>query len=188
MPAVHTTQGSYVFGEDEPFRLESGGTLQPVTVRFAIYGEPNQAKDNVVLICHALSGSARVTDWWPELVGAGPAVFILGLRRPTSDESQLGRGPAARAWPSGGRGCPRLVEPGDRQLAILRSVPLDERLAVQHHQLPVLLAHQLELSGQRGTRHAGSGTATDIGSPQKVRALRCMVVPRRLHHISSALV
>jgi len=71
MAAVHTIQGSYIFAEDEPFRLESGGTLQPVTVRFAIYGEPNEAEDNVVLVCHALSGSARVTDWWPELVGDG---------------------------------------------------------------------------------------------------------------------
>jgi homoserine O-acetyltransferase len=71
MPAVHTIQGSYIFAEDEPFRLEGGGTLQPVTVRFAIYGEPNEARDNVVLVCHALSGSSRVTDWWPELVGTG---------------------------------------------------------------------------------------------------------------------
>jgi len=71
MPAVHTIQGSYIFADDEPFRLEGGGTLQPVAVRFAVYGEPNEARDNVVLVCHALSGSARVTDWWPELVGEG---------------------------------------------------------------------------------------------------------------------
>jgi homoserine O-acetyltransferase len=41
-------------------------------VRYAIYGEPNHRRDNVILVCHALSGSARVADWWPELF---PAVF-----------------------------------------------------------------------------------------------------------------
>lgn len=45
--------------------LDAGGTLQPVTVRFAQYGELRG--DNVVLVCHALSGSARVGDWWPEM-------------------------------------------------------------------------------------------------------------------------
>ena len=32
-----------------------------------MYGEPNAACDNVVLVCHALSGSAEVASWWPEL-------------------------------------------------------------------------------------------------------------------------
>jgi homoserine O-acetyltransferase len=32
-----------------------------------MYGEPNAARDNVVLVCHALSGSAEVAEWWPEL-------------------------------------------------------------------------------------------------------------------------
>ena len=45
--------------------LDAGGLLQPVTVRFAQYGE--MRGDNVVLVCHALSGSARVGDWWPEM-------------------------------------------------------------------------------------------------------------------------
>ena len=39
-----------------------------VDVRFAIYGEANAACDNVVLVCHALSGSATVHDWWPDLL------------------------------------------------------------------------------------------------------------------------
>lgn len=53
-----------------------GGELRPVTLRYAMYGELNERRDNAVLVCHALSGSARVADWWPELFGAG-GVFDL---------------------------------------------------------------------------------------------------------------
>jgi len=68
---LHIIQGNVTFAEDEPFKLELGGSLSPVTIRFAVYGEPNAAGDNVVLICHALSGSARADEWWPELFAPG---------------------------------------------------------------------------------------------------------------------
>lgn len=69
--SFHLIQGSFTFAEKEGFALESGGTLRPVTVRYAQYGEPNEEGDNVVLVCHALSGSAKVDDWWPELFAEG---------------------------------------------------------------------------------------------------------------------
>jgi len=40
----------------------------PVTIQYAVYGELNSARDNAILVCHALSGSAEVADWWPELL------------------------------------------------------------------------------------------------------------------------
>jgi homoserine O-acetyltransferase/O-succinyltransferase len=64
-----TFEGDFTFANDEPFRLSAGGVLQPVLLRYARYGELNEARDNAVLVCHALSGSARVADWWPLLVG-----------------------------------------------------------------------------------------------------------------------
>jgi homoserine O-acetyltransferase len=64
-----TFEGDFTFADDEPFRLEAGGSLQPVTLRYALYGELNEARDNALLVCHALSGSARVADWWPQLLG-----------------------------------------------------------------------------------------------------------------------
>lgn len=64
-----TFEGDFTFAHDEPFRLVAGGVLQPVSLRYAFYGELNVARDNAVLVCHALSGSARVADWWPQLVG-----------------------------------------------------------------------------------------------------------------------
>lgn len=51
-----------------PFTLQSGEQLPRVDVRYAIYGEPNEAGDNITLVCHALSGSSRVDQWWPTLL------------------------------------------------------------------------------------------------------------------------
>jgi homoserine O-acetyltransferase len=48
--------------------LESGKTLAHVNLRYAMYGEPNEECSNVTLVCHALSGSSRVDQWWPELL------------------------------------------------------------------------------------------------------------------------
>src|SRR5581483_11208356 len=65
-----TREGDLTFASDAPFRLEAGGALQPVTIHYAVYGQLNAARDNAVLVCHALSGSARVADWWPEMFAA----------------------------------------------------------------------------------------------------------------------
>jgi homoserine O-acetyltransferase len=65
-----TREGDLTFAYAAPFRLEAGGSLQPVSVRYAVYGELNERRDNAVLICHALSGSARAADWWPEMFGS----------------------------------------------------------------------------------------------------------------------
>ncbi len=49
------------------FALEAGGVLHSPTLHYALYGKPNAAHDNVVFVPHALSGSARVADWWQAL-------------------------------------------------------------------------------------------------------------------------
>jgi homoserine O-acetyltransferase/O-succinyltransferase len=59
------------FCPEEAFSLEAGGVLQSPTLRYAMYGEPNAAADNVIFVAHALSGSARVADWWPRLFSDG---------------------------------------------------------------------------------------------------------------------
>ena len=59
------------FSPGEALSLEAGGVLQSPTLRYAMYGEPNAAADNVIFVAHALSGSARVADWWPRLFSDG---------------------------------------------------------------------------------------------------------------------
>jgi homoserine O-acetyltransferase len=70
-PLAPTVEADFTFAADRPFRLDGGGELQPVTLRYAQYGELAPGRDNAVLVCHALSGSARAADWWPELLGPG---------------------------------------------------------------------------------------------------------------------
>jgi homoserine O-acetyltransferase len=66
-PIPPTFEGDLIL--DEPFALESGGSLRPVTLHYAIYGQLDADRGNAILVCHALSGSARVGDWWPQLFG-----------------------------------------------------------------------------------------------------------------------
>jgi len=68
MSTEPTLEGDFTFAVDTPFRLDSGGELQPVTLHYAIYGK---LREEAILICHALSGSARAANWWPEMFGPG---------------------------------------------------------------------------------------------------------------------
>ncbi len=52
-------------------RLDCGVSLSGAVQRVSIYGEPRADGSNVVLVCHALTGSSRVLDWWGGLVGPG---------------------------------------------------------------------------------------------------------------------
>lgn len=45
------------------FTLECGVTLKDVPVAYKTWGVPNLARDNVMIICHAFTGSADVEDW-----------------------------------------------------------------------------------------------------------------------------
>ena len=69
-----TLEGDYSFAHREPFQLTGGGQLQPVTLHYATYGRLSQKRDNLILVCHALSGSALAADWWPEMIGEGRAL------------------------------------------------------------------------------------------------------------------
>jgi homoserine O-acetyltransferase len=64
-----TYEGDFVL--DEHLLLDCGRTLANPTLHYAVYGRLNAARDNAVLVCHALSGSAQVGQWWPELFAPG---------------------------------------------------------------------------------------------------------------------
>jgi len=73
-----------VVNENNPLQLECGKTLGPIDVAYETYGKLNQAEDNAVLICHALSGNAHVAGfhsaddkkagWWDDMVGPGKGI------------------------------------------------------------------------------------------------------------------
>ena len=64
-------------------RLETGGVLKKIVVQYETCGAPRRA-DNVIFICHALTGDAHVagmkpgetkpSGWWEGMVGPGRAI------------------------------------------------------------------------------------------------------------------
>jgi len=85
----------------ESFQLESGVELTDVTVAYKTWGKLNANGDNCLIICHALSGSSDVEDWWGPLLGYGKAfdtsrffVFCANvLGSPYGTTSPLSRNP-----------------------------------------------------------------------------------------------
>jgi homoserine O-acetyltransferase len=53
------------------FTLESGETLKDVQVRYRAFGRLNDARDNVIVVCHALTGNAQLDQWWGTMLGPG---------------------------------------------------------------------------------------------------------------------
>jgi homoserine O-acetyltransferase len=67
---------------DGSIELDRGGSLSDVTVAYETYGTLNDAGDNAVWICHALSGDSHVAahdesddpGWWDVVVGPGKSI------------------------------------------------------------------------------------------------------------------
>lgn len=63
---------------NNPFEFEYGKSLNNLTINYETYGKLNANKDNAILLCHALTGSAHaagtyeqesVPGWWDPLIG-----------------------------------------------------------------------------------------------------------------------
>lgn len=54
-----------------PLELDCGRTLHPVRIAYETYGTLSAARDNVVLVCHALSGDAHAAGFSRTPVAAG---------------------------------------------------------------------------------------------------------------------
>ncbi|HYM26711.1 MAG TPA: homoserine O-acetyltransferase, partial [Steroidobacteraceae bacterium] len=78
----------------EPLELSSGARLADYELRYETYGTLNAARDNAVLVCHALNASHHVAGryagqpdqvgWWDNMVGPGRPVdtrrfFVIGV-------------------------------------------------------------------------------------------------------------
>lgn len=83
-----------VMAFEQPFTLQNGQILPRFDLIIETYGTLNAAKNNAVLICHALSGTHHVAGrhhaddkyagWWDNMVGSGKPIdtdkfFVVGL-------------------------------------------------------------------------------------------------------------
>ncbi len=68
---------------DTPLKLDCGAALSNFTIAYKTYGTLNKAKNNVILICHALSGDQYAAfenpitgkkGWWHRMVGSGKPI------------------------------------------------------------------------------------------------------------------
>lgn len=76
--------GRRQFADLGPFLLESGAQLPAVRLAYETWGTLNAARDNAVLVLHALTGDSHVTGpaepghptpgWWSTLVGPGAPI------------------------------------------------------------------------------------------------------------------
>jgi homoserine O-acetyltransferase len=72
------------FVSSERFSFESGGSIPELRLRYETYGHLNEAKDNAILICHALTGDhhcagvysmdERKPGWWNFMIGPGKPI------------------------------------------------------------------------------------------------------------------
>lgn len=57
-----------------PLRLDSGEQLPAVVQRVTVYRRPEPGRERSVktaLVAHALTGSSRVAEWWPQMIAPG---------------------------------------------------------------------------------------------------------------------
>lgn len=86
MQETPVTETNFIRLEAPPggFRLEKGGVLPRIDVAYETVGTLSPAKDNVVFVCHALTGDAHVagrrpwekapSGWWSDMVKDGGGI------------------------------------------------------------------------------------------------------------------
>lgn len=63
------TSDGHTYHYQQDFVLESGAVLQAPQIRYQTYGSLSETRDNVLVVCHALTGNASLHTWWGDLLG-----------------------------------------------------------------------------------------------------------------------
>ncbi|MGK6318418.1 homoserine O-acetyltransferase MetX [Sphingomonas sp. DT-204] len=154
---------------DSPLSLDSGASLTGVEIAYETYGTLSPAKDNAILVCHALTGDQHVASnhprtgkpgWWTRMVGPGKPIDtdrylvictnVLG--------SCMGSSGPASPRPDGcpyGMGFPVIT---------IRDMVRAQAMLLDHLDIPTLAAI---VGGSMGGMQALSWAAT---YPERVRA------------------
>lgn len=64
-------KNDHTFHYVNEFKLESGESLPGFQLKYTTLGKLNADRDNVIWVCHALTGSSDFTDWWSGLFDEG---------------------------------------------------------------------------------------------------------------------
>mmetsp|Transcript_3831 Transcript_3831/g.5535 ORF Transcript_3831/g.5535 Transcript_3831/m.5535 type:complete len:483 (-) Transcript_3831:240-1688(-) len=67
------TADGHTYVHPTDFELESGEKLPNAQIRYMTYGTLNEKRDNVLVVCHALTGNASLHSWWGDMLGPGLA-------------------------------------------------------------------------------------------------------------------
>ncbi len=71
--ADYPSPDTKIFKSNEPLKLEFGDTLPELQIAYRTWGTLNASRDNAIVICHGLTGSADADRWWKEMFGHGNA-------------------------------------------------------------------------------------------------------------------
>jgi len=63
----------HIFHYNQNFELEAGENLPGFQLKYTTLGQLNKERNNVVWVCHALTGSSDFTDWWKDFFVEGSA-------------------------------------------------------------------------------------------------------------------
>lgn len=110
--------GSRIFAPIGDLTLESGDRLPGVVLAYETWGRLNDARDNAILVEHALTGDSHVVGaagpghptagWWPDVIGSGAPLdsdeyFVVAINVLGGCQGSTGPGSGAadgRAWGS----------------------------------------------------------------------------------------
>lgn len=79
----------------KPFVTEDGFRFVEPEIAYKTWGSLNEERDNVILICHALTGHAAADEWFPGIFGKGNVCdpekyFIICINVPGSPYGSVG--------------------------------------------------------------------------------------------------